>query len=81
MPTKRFDSNDAFVDGPGNSEYGHGHPRGLDLKAQLPTTTDGLIGIDLRHVITVDEVEAAKGGGKPGGGGSGNQGPGKPGGH
>ena len=74
MPNKRFDLNDAFVDGPGNSDYGHGHPRGLDLKAQLPTTTDGLIGIDLRHVITVDEVEAAKGGGGHGGGGGGTGG-------
>ena len=64
MPNKLFEANDF---GPGNSDYGRGHPRGLDLKAEIPTTTDGLIGVDLRHVIHVDEVEAAKGG--PGGGG------------
>ena len=56
----------------GNAEFGRGHPRGLDLKPELPLTTDELIGIDLTHRIDASEVAYAKGG--PGGGGGGGGG-------
>ena len=58
----------------GNSDYGLGHPRGLDLTLDLPTTTDRVVGIDLTHIIHTSDVEAARGGnggGGPGGGGGG----------
>jgi len=71
MPNKRFDMND-FVSGPGNSDFGHS--RGLDLRVNLPETTDRLVGIDLTHIIQTHDVEAAKGG--PGGGGGGGGGSG-----
>ncbi len=61
-----YDSNN------GNSGFGLGHPRGLDLKPVLPLTTRELIGVDLTHRIDASEVAAAKGG--PGGGGGGGGG-------
>src|SRR5687767_15263975 len=56
----------------GNSGFGLGHPRGLDLKPDLPLTTHELVGIDLTHIIHASDVAAAKGG--PGGGGGGGGG-------
>lgn len=54
----------------GNSAFGHG--RGLDLRPDLPLSTDKIVGIDLTHVIHTSEVAAAKGGsGGSGGGGGG----------
>ena len=56
----------------GNSSFGMGHPRGLDLKPDLPLTTHEIVGIDLTHIIHTSDVAAAKGG--PGGGGGGGGG-------
>src|SRR5688500_5209110 len=53
----------------GNSAFGHAHQ--LDLKPDLPFTTSEIIGIDLTHIIHVNEVAAAKGGGAGGGSGGG----------
>ena len=61
-----------FDDIAGNSAFGLGHPRGLDLKPELPFTTRDLVGVDLTHIIHTSEVAAAKGG--PGGGGGGGGG-------
>ena len=60
----------------GQSAFGLGHPRGLDLRPELPLTTHELVGIDLTHIIHTDDVAAAKGGngGGPGGGGGGGGG-------
>ena len=58
----------------GNSGFGQGHPRGLDLRPELPITSKDLIGIDLTHIIHTHEVEAAKGGGGGGAGGGGGGG-------
>lgn len=58
----------------GNSDYGLGHPRGLDLTLDLPITTDRVVGIDLTHIIHTSEVAAARGGGGNGGGGGGGGG-------
>ena len=69
MPNKRFDYND-FVSGSGNSDFGKSHR--IDLGVTLPQSNDRLVGIDLTHIIHVDEVAAAKGGG--GGGGTGGGG-------
>jgi hypothetical protein len=55
---------------PGNSEFGHSH--NIDLRVDLPETSRQIVGIDLTHIIHVNEVENAKGGG--GGGGSGGGG-------
>ena len=54
-----------------NSDFGRGHPRGLDLRPELPLTTRELIGIDLTHTIHRSDVSSAKGGGGGGGGGGG----------
>jgi hypothetical protein len=56
----------------GHSAFGFGHPRGLDLKPELPLTTHEIIGIDLTHRIDVSDFAAARAGG--GGGGSGGGG-------
>ena len=75
MPKGRFDFTNHYLDysgydsDNGNSAFGLGHPRGLDLRPELPLTTHELIGIDLTHRIDVSDVAAAKGG--PGGGGGG----------
>jgi hypothetical protein len=47
---------------------------GLDLKVDLPFSTDKLKGIDLTHIIHTTDVAAAKGGGSGGGGGGGGTG-------
>jgi hypothetical protein len=75
MRNGRFDFND-FARDTGNSAFGQGHPRGLDLKVDLPLTTDKIVGIDLTHIIHTDDVAmaSARGGGGSGGGGSGGGG-------
>ena len=68
MRNGRFDftNNDS---GKGNSDFGQSHR--LDLKPDLPLSTDKLVGIDLTHIIHTSEVAAsAKGGGGGGGGGT-----------
>jgi hypothetical protein len=70
MPNERSNLS-KNVNDDGNSDYGRGHPRGLDLKPELPYSTDKLTGIDLTHIIHTNEVAAAKGGGGSGGGGGG----------
>jgi hypothetical protein len=59
----------AFDRDGGNSGLGLIHPRGLDLRPDLPLTTHELVGIDLTHRIDYDDIAYAKGG--PGGGGGG----------
>lgn len=56
-------------DGNGNSDFGQAH--NLNLKPDIPFSTDKIHGIDLTHTIHSDMV-AAKGG--PGGGGGGGGG-------
>jgi hypothetical protein len=72
MARREFDYNDAQADN-GNSDFGRGHPRGLDLKPELPLTTHELVGVDLTHILHTSEVgfSSAKGGGGGGGGGGG----------
>jgi leishmanolysin len=65
-----------FADGPGYSGFGHAHGPGIDLRPELPQTTQDLIGIDLTHRIDTSEIgggvfSSARGGGGGGGGGSG----------
>jgi hypothetical protein len=55
----------------GNGDFGRGHPRALDLRPDLPLTTDQIVGIDLTHIIHTKDVAFAKGGGSGGGGGGG----------
>src|SRR5688572_29713036 len=76
MSKGKFDFS-AYDSDSGNSGFGRGHPRGLDLKPDLPQTTHELVGIDLTHRIDMSEVASAVGGGgggpngaKPGGGSS-----------
>ncbi len=65
----------AYADEHGNSAFGQGHPRALDLRPELPFTTHELVGIDLTHTIHTSEIAAAKAvGAKPGGGGGGGGG-------
>jgi hypothetical protein len=71
MPNKRIDFSDFVSGGPGNSDFGRAHR--IDLNVTLPQSTDNLVGVDLTHIIHVDEVAAAKGAGG-GGGGSGGGG-------
>ena len=49
-------------------ESGFVHARGLDLRPDLPLSTDKLVGVDLTHIIHTSDVAAAKGGGGGGGG-------------
>lgn len=60
-----------FVSDDGLPGYGRAQARALDLRPDLPLTTDRLTGIDLTHIIHTSEVAAAKGGGSGGGGGGG----------
>ena len=55
---------------PGNSDFGRSHQ--IDLRNDLPISTDKITGVDLTHIIHTSEVAAAKGG--PGGGGGGGGG-------
>jgi len=73
MPKKRFELLD-YDSGNGNSGYGLEHPRGLDLRPELPVTTRELVGVDLTHTRYADEVAYAKGGPGAGGGGGGGGG-------
>jgi hypothetical protein len=76
MPKGRFDISD-YAGENGNSAFGREHPRGLDLKPDIPLSGNGVTGIDLTHIIHTTEVAAAKpggGGGGPGGGGGGGGG-------
>ncbi len=71
MPKKRFELLDYDSDN-GNSGFGLDHPRGLDLRPEIPLTTRDVLGVDLTHTRYADEVAYAKGGnggGGPGGGG------------
>ena len=63
-----------FVSDDGLPVFARGQARGLDLKPDLPFTTDKLAGIDLTHIIHTSDVAAAKGGGSGGGGGGGGGG-------
>jgi len=76
--TERFDFSSFDNGGAGNSDFGHAHGPGVDLRPELPQSTPDLIGIDLTHRIDVSDIEwsAASGGasGKPGGGGGGGGG-------
>ncbi|TMJ18810.1 MAG: hypothetical protein E6G92_02975 [Alphaproteobacteria bacterium] len=78
MPKGRFELTRSEFDysgvdsGNGYSGFGLGHPRGLDLRPDLPATTHELIGVDLTHTIHAFDVAAARGG--PGGGGGGGGG-------
>ena len=60
------------VAGVGNSSFGQGH--NLDLKPDIPFSTDKIHGIDLTHTIYSDMVAAKGGPGGPGGGGGGGGG-------
>ena len=76
MPKGRFDFSQydlhyGGLDSEGNSSFGLVHPRGLDLRPELPQTTNELVGVDLTHIIHTSDVAAAKGGGSGGGGGGG----------
>ena len=68
----RFGRNDFSQIGGGES--GFVHARGLDLRPDLPLSTDKLTGVDLTHIIHTSEVAAAKGGGGGGHGGGGGGG-------
>jgi hypothetical protein len=56
--------------GNGNSDFGHSHQ--IELRPDLPFSTDKITGVDLTHIIHTNDVAAAKGG--PGGGGGGGGG-------
>ncbi|QNM82761.1 hypothetical protein H8M03_12370 [Sphingomonas sabuli] len=58
----------AYASDNGNSGFGQGHARGLDLRVQVPETTSRVVGVDLTHVITVNDVASARGGNGGGGG-------------
>ncbi|WP_166041033.1 leishmanolysin-related zinc metalloendopeptidase [Sphingosinicella sp. YJ22] len=74
MPKKRFELLDYDSDN-GFSGFGLDHPRGIDLRPEIPLSTRDLVGIDLTHTRYADEVAYAKGGGGgPGGGGGGGGG-------
>ena len=76
--TERFDFSSFDNGGAGNSDFGHAHGPGVDLRPELPQSTHDLIGVDLTHRIDVSSIDwaAASGGasGKPGGGGGGGGG-------
>ncbi|MCL6728870.1 leishmanolysin [Sphingomonas hankyongi] len=54
-----------------DAALGGGHGRGMDMRPDIPFSTDKIVGIDLTHVIHSD-FAAARGG--PGGGGGGGGG-------
>ena len=57
---------------PGNSDFGHVHGPGVDLKPELPTTTTDLRGLDLTSTVYTDDIASYSGGSKvTGGGGAG----------
>ena len=63
----------AAIDRDGSSAS-QAHERVLDLRVNLPQTTDKIVGVDLTHIIHTDHVAAAAKGGPGGGGGSGGGG-------
>ena len=69
MPDAR--SNNPFSRDQGGANPGLG--RGIDLRPEIPASTDRVVGIDLTRIIHVDEVASARGGN---GGGSGSGGTG-----
>ena len=69
MRTRLFDVSE-FIRGDGAS-FALGQARAMDLRPDIPFSTDKIVGIDLTHVIHTD-MAAAKGG--PGGGGGGGGG-------
>ena len=71
MPQLRSDSINS-ANSKGNSDFGHA--RAMDMRPDIPFSTDKLIGVDLTHVIHTSEVAAAKGGGGGHGGGGGGGG-------
>ena len=73
MPKRRFELLDYDSDN-GNSGFGLDHPRGLDLRPEIPLTTRDVVGVDLTHTRYADEVAYAKGGGSGGGSGGGGGG-------
>ena len=60
--------------GNGNSDFGHSHQ--IDLRPDLPFSTDKVQGVDLTHIIHTSDISpaAARGGSGGGGGGSGGGG-------
>ena len=52
------------------ANFGRAHA--MDLRPEIPFSTDKIVGVDLTHIIHTDEVGAARGG--PGGGGGGGGG-------
>ena len=73
MRAARLDFDDINA-GHGSSSPGHGRAWGLDLRPDLPTSTDKLVGIDLTHIIHTSDVAFAKGGNGGGGNGGGGGG-------
>ena len=73
MRAARLDFDDINA-GHGSSSPGHGRAWGLDLRPDLPTSTDKLVGIDLTHIIHTSDVAFAKGGNGGGGNGGGGVG-------
>lgn len=77
MPKGRFDSEFGYYlddHGSGRSGFGQGHARGTDLRPDIPSSTDQVVGIDLTRIIHTSEIEAASAKGGSGGGGSGGGG-------
>ena len=67
----RAEKIDFTRDGSGSGNSSFGHSQNLDLKADIPFSTDKIHGIDLTHTIYSDMVAARGGPGGPGGGGGG----------
>src|SRR4029453_3080614 len=66
MRSERFGTNGAM-----RADVGPGHARGMELRPDLPLSTDKLVGIDLTHIIHTSEVASGHVSAKPGGGGGG----------
>ena len=64
MRSQRFDSEALSASGRGAEA---GQARAMDMRPDIPFSTDKIVGIDLTHIIHTSQVAAAKGG--PGGGG------------
>jgi hypothetical protein len=73
MPVQRFVNADPAA-AQGNADFGLSHAPTLDLRVNLPQSTDRVVGIDLTHIIHTTDVAAARGGGGSGGGGGGGGG-------
>jgi hypothetical protein len=74
----------SFDNGTGNSGFGLAHGRGIDLRPELPASTDKIFGVDLSHRMDTGDyalrpidggaLDAIKGGGGQGGGSGGGGG-------